>query len=82
MFCIPLPPHAEPFSEAHEQRAMELAPWLRGAPPLPAPAAGERRAFLVLSQPVAYAPLPGHLRAYYASVEAVHEVSAEETEWL
>ncbi|WFD49872.1 hypothetical protein GLX27_004558 [Malassezia furfur] len=82
VFCIPLPPHAEPFSEAHEQRAMELAPWLRGAPPLPAPAAGERRAFLVLSQPVAYAPLPGHLRAYYASVEAVHEVSAEETEWL
>ena len=28
VFCIPLPPHAEPFSEAHEQRAMELAPSL------------------------------------------------------
>ncbi|KAI3624925.1 hypothetical protein CBS14141_002346 [Malassezia furfur] len=80
VFCIPLRARRAVLRGARAARDGALR---RAARCAAAPGRrGERRAFLVLSQPVAYAPLPGHLRAYYASVEAVHEVSAEETEWL
>lgn len=80
VFAIPLPPHPEPFSAAHEQASLEAALWMHGPPAAPRP--GELRSFLVLSQPIAHAPEKGYVRAYYASVEAVRERAPSETEWM
>ena len=77
--ALPLPAHTEPFSPAHEAAA--LAGDLFTEPP---PPPGAHRAFLVISQPVAVAAAPhapGHVRAYYASVEAVCEAPGG-IEWL
>lgn len=74
--AFPLPAHTDPFSPAHEAAA--LAGDLTTEPP---PPPGAHRAFLVISQPVAAPHTPGHVRAYYASVEAVCEAPGG-VEWL
>lgn len=86
---LALPPHAQPFSEAHERAALAWPHLLDGTEP-PAPQAGERRAFLVISVPVLHADAAigstRYLRAYYASVEAVWEDASDApvkpTRWM
>lgn len=73
--CVELPPHAHPFSAAHEEATL-AQPDILAKPR--APQGDERRSFLVISQPVEHAASPRHVRAYYASVEAVSEAQGSQ----
>ncbi|CBQ72245.1 conserved hypothetical protein [Sporisorium reilianum SRZ2] len=79
LLTIDLPPHAEPFSEAHEAASLE---WIRDPTRTltpPAPSSSEQPtypSFVVLQFPVSHPDVPPQapkVRAVYASFEAVCE---------
>ncbi|WFD43644.1 hypothetical protein MPSI1_002307 [Malassezia psittaci] len=82
VFRVALPPHPEPFSEAHEELTMGMAPWLPESVASSKPQANELKSFMVLSQPVSGAEVPKYLRSYYSSIEAVRQLPDSELEWL
>ncbi|PWN45971.1 hypothetical protein IE81DRAFT_319828 [Ceraceosorus guamensis] len=82
LITLELPPHPTPYSEAHEALVLQQ---LRGES-LPASEPQSLRSFIVIQQPVSHDKCPhrsseGYVRAYYASVEAISETQAGETDW-
>ena len=82
LLTLELPRHAEPYSEAHEA---QLLASLKGES-LPEPGPDALRSFIVIQLPVSHDKCPergpeGYVRAYYASVEAIHERADGTTEW-
>lgn len=83
LLTVDLPPHPEPFSEAHE--AATLA-WIRDPSRTITPPASSTepayRSFLVLQFPISHPDYPQEapkVRAVYSSFEAVYEGSATNT---
>ncbi|EST07947.1 START-like domain protein [Kalmanozyma brasiliensis GHG001] len=84
LLTIDLPPHPEPFSEAHEAATLE---WIRSADRTiepPAVADGAHRSFVVLQFPIAHPDAPEKapkVRAVYSSFEAVSEAAGDKVDW-